>query len=333
MNIVRGLLAVLAMSGAASAMQPALAADAQHHIAFLSQFTNNGANQAVFTGLKNTAAKIGGIDVQIFDGQGSPTVQYNQIEDVIAGHKFDGIVLSPNDPQGVAAVTKDAIDAGIKVAVVIFPIGPKMDTLEKQVPGLVTTVASDPVTVARAQADAVGKYCADKNPCNVVALIGFRDASFDVLRQQVYHEVLDKMSNVKIVATVEGKYDPTVSLAAIQDVLQSNPKIDAIIAPSDQNIIGAQLALDDAGIDPASVYLIGQGASRVGVKALRDGKWAATISMRLETMGNVAMQGLSDAFAGKTVPDYTDPSLIDGSLIVTKAVLDKHPEFVGEWDQ
>jgi hypothetical protein len=52
------------------------------------------------------------------------------------------------------------------------------------------------------------------------------------------------------------------------------------------------------------------------------------------TMGEYALQALADAFAGKRVNPVVDSDKI-GPLpaLVTKAELDAHPDFKGEWAQ
>jgi ribose transport system substrate-binding protein len=71
---------------------------------------------------------------------------------------------------------------------------------------------------ATAQAEAVVKFCADKDPCNVVIMIGQLQFPFDNLRYQTYETVLAKHANIKVVATGEGSYSPDASLTAFQNI-------------------------------------------------------------------------------------------------------------------
>ena len=78
--------------------------------------------------------------------------------------------------------------------------------------GLTATAAGSPVYGATLQANEVVKYCADKDPCNTIIMIGQKIYPFDKLRYDTFLDILGKESNIKIVATVEGNYSPDVSL-------------------------------------------------------------------------------------------------------------------------
>src|SRR5260370_42586371 len=90
----------------------------------------------------------------------------------------------------IATAGGEATKAGLKVATTLFPIGPKLDTLEPQVEGLTATVASNPAIGAKEQAQAVVDYCNGKDPCNVVIIIGQKLYPFDNRHPQTFNEPL-----------------------------------------------------------------------------------------------------------------------------------------------
>ena len=328
-------LSALAIGLATWALAPSASlAAAKHRVAFLASSSENGFNQAIWEGVKKRAAELGDIDVEIFNGEFNAEKQNNQVEDLIASKKFDGIILEPNDSVGIANSLKDAIAANIKVVVTLFPVGPKLDTLEPQIPGLTATVASNPAIGAKVVADEVVKYCEGKNPCNVIVIVGQKIYPFDNLRYQTELEAFKSHPNIKVVGTVEGGYDPDKTMTGVQDVLQGHKDINAMIAMGDQMMVGAELAVKDAGLDIRKMLVIGGGASEIGVKAIREGRWTGTIAFFPVTMGEYSIQALADAFAGKKVNPVVDSDKI-GPLpaLVTKAELDAHPDFRGEWAQ
>ena len=308
-------------------------AAASHRVAFLASSSENGFNQAIWEGIKKRAAELG-IEVEIFNGEFNAEKQNNQVEDLVASKKFDGIILEPNDSVGIANALKDAIAADIKVVVTLFPVGPKLDTLEPQIPGLTATVASNPAVGAKVVADQVVKYCEGKDPCNVIVIVGQKIYPFDNLRYQTELDTFKSHPNIKVVGTVEGGYDPDKTMTGVQNVLQGHKDVDAMIAMGDQMMVGAELAAKDAGLDTSKMLVIGGGASEIGIKAIRDGRWTASIAFFPVTMGEYALQALADAFAGKQVNPVVDSDKI-GPLpaLVTKAELDAHPLFKGEWAQ
>jgi ribose transport system substrate-binding protein len=143
-----------------------------YSVAFLASSSQNGYNKAVWEGIQAKAKELGNVDVEIYDGEFDANVQFNQVQDVSTSGRYDGIVIVPNDNVGIAAAIPAAASANIPVATVLFPIGSDLQKLEPQVDGVVSTVASDPVEGATAQAERVVEYCADKDPCKVAIIIG-----------------------------------------------------------------------------------------------------------------------------------------------------------------
>jgi ribose transport system substrate-binding protein len=332
---LRVSLSALATGLVLWALAPGAAFSADsHRVAFLASSSENGFNQAIWEGIKKRAASLGNIDVEIFNGEFNAEKQNNQVEDLVASKKFDGIILEPNDSVGIANALKDAIAANIKVVVTLFPVGPKLDTLEPQIQGLTATVASNPAVGAKVVADQVVKYCEGKDPCNVVVIVGQKIYPFDNLRYQTELDTFKSHPNIKVVGTVEGGYDPDKTMTGVQDVLQGHKNIDAMIAMGDQMMVGAELAAKDAGLDTSKMLVVGGGASEIGIKAIREGRWTASIAFFPVTMGEYALQALVDAFAGKQVNPVVDSDKI-GPLpaLVTKSELEAHPDFKGEWAQ
>ncbi|MCX5497796.1 sugar ABC transporter substrate-binding protein [Kaistia dalseonensis] len=304
---------------------------ADYKVAYLAASSQNGFNQAIWAGVQK-AAKARGVEVEIFNGEFDATKQYSQIEDIVAGGKFQAIVITPNDSVGIATAVDEAIKAGVKVATTLFPIGPKLDVLEPQVPGLTTTVASNPAIGAKAQADAVIDFCKDKTPCKVAIIIGQKIYPFDNLRYETYLKALGEHKNIEIVATVEGNYDPDKAMTGMQDVLQAHKDINVVLSNADQHLVGAEIALQDAGIDVKSLYLIGGGANQIAIDAIKAGRWDATLAQLPQSEGEYALNGVVDALEGKATPAYTDEMTL-GTVppIITKQVLDAHPDYKPEW--
>lgn len=324
--IATALLAASLMSSTAMAQEPI-------RLAFLAASSQNGYNDATWQGVQAAAKEAGNVEVEIFDGEFNPATQFSQVEDIIAGGRFDGIIVAPNDTVGIATALEDATAEGLLVASVLFPVGPELTTMTPQVNGLTTTVALNPTEGAAAQAEEVVKFCEGKDPCNVVIMIGQMQFPFDNLRYTSMTEVLKQHANIKIVATGEGNYSPDQSLTAFQDIIQANPQIDAVLSNADQHLLGVEIALEDAGIDVASVYLIGGGLNQITVDKIREGQFDATLSGYPRSEGYLAAQALIKAKNGETVENWIDPSAnATNPLIVTKEWLDANPDFTAEWE-
>lgn len=319
----------------ATALTPLAAAaqDEPLRLAFLAASSQNGYNDATWQGVQAAAEEAGNVEVEIFDGEFNAAVQFSQVEDIVAGGRFDGLIIAPNDTVGIATALEDAIAADIKVATVLFPIGPELTMMEPQVEGLTVTVAMNPATGGAAQAEEVVKFCADKDPCRVVVIMGQLVFPFDNLRYEAMKAVLDQHPNIQIVATGEGNYSPDASLTTMTDILQANPDIDAVLSNADQHLIGAEIALEDAGIPVEDVFMIGGGLNQITVDSIRAGTVDATLAAFPRSEGYFAAQTLINQARGEEVPNWIDPAEISETpLIVTGEWLEAHPDFTAEWE-
>lgn len=318
-------------SGAGASQAGTAAGGGGKRVVLLASSSQNGYNQAVYQGMKDAAGKLGA-QVSILDGQFDAQVQFNQLQDAAASGRYDGIIIVPNDTVGIAAAVPAAADKKIPVVSVLFPIGNDLDKLEPQVPGIVSTVASPPAAGATKQAELVAEYCKDKNPCNVVLLIGQLRFPFDKLRHDSYQAVLKQHPNVKVVATAEGNYDRDASIKAMTDVIQANPEIHAVLSNADQQTVGAQVALESAGRDLSKIYLTGGGGTKEAIKAVRDGKWKADYVNFPVSMGSAALEQVMNALGGKPVQTVVDADKLGPvEPFVDKGILDKNPDFTGQW--
>ena len=280
------------------------------------------------------AASGAGFETAIFDGQFDAGLQYGQIEDVLASGNFDAFVVVPNDTVGISGAFEQVIAAGIPIVTTLFPIGPDLTKLTPQITGITSTVASDPVNGAAAQAENVAAYCETRDPCNVVILIGAKIFPFDNLRLETFRQTLSKYNNIKILAVGEGYYDPDTSLTAMTDILQANSDVHVILSNADQHLIGAEIALDGAGYDVPSLYMSGGGASGIAIDAIREGRWDVTLAHFPMTMGRLAGEQVIHAVQGKNVTNVIDMDTA-GPLpfIIDAGVLARNPGFTGEWEQ
>lgn len=328
---VKLLLASVALAFGGLTGSAALAKDFK--IAFFASSAQNGFNQAVYEGVVAKAKDLG-VETSIYDGQFDAARQYSQIEDVLAGNQFDAFIVVPNDTVGIAGAVEQVGAAGKPLVTALFPIGPDLTKLEPQVPGVTATVGSPPADGAKAQAEDVVKFCENKDPCNVVILIGQKIYPFDNLRYESYLSVLNTHPNIKVVATGEGNYDPDKSLTVMQDILQSNKDVHVVLSNADQHLVGAEIALRNAGYNVSDLYLSGGGAASIAIEAIREGRWHATLAYFPVTMGKLALETAVKKLKGEDVPTAIDMDKV-GPLpaLINKAVLDQHPDFKGEWAQ
>jgi ribose transport system substrate-binding protein len=216
---------------------------------------------------------------------------------------------------------------------VLNPIGPDISMMEPQVEGVVSTVASPPASGATLQAEAAADYCADIDPCKIALLAGQLNTPLDNARVDAWNAVLEQHDNISVVTTLEGNYDRDQSLGTVSNLLQSHPDINGIISNADQQTLGAQIALENAGIDPSSIYLTGGGGTEEAVQAVLDGQWTNDFLNYPKSMGREALEQVINSVQGNDVTTVIDAdSLGEFGPLVTRDDLEAHPEFTGEWN-
>lgn len=301
-------------------------------IVFFASSSQNGYNQATYVGVQRAATEDGNVMTEIQDGEFNAELQFNQVEDAVASGRFDGYVIVPNDPVGIAPAIEDALADG-PVATSLFPIGPDLDSIQPQVEGIITSAGQVSVS-SRDSANLVVDFCADKDPCRVIIMIGQLQFPFDNLRLQTFQEVLGAQPNIQILAVGEGNYSQDQSLTVMQDLLQAHPEFDALLSNADQHVTGAVIALQDAGADIESMWISGGGASQVAIDGINSGLWDASMAFFPETEGYLAAKNVIAKIRGQDFDDVNDVNVVNdlGVSIVTADVLASNPDWEAEWE-
>jgi ribose transport system substrate-binding protein len=326
----RGFVRLLAVGAAAafviSACGSSPATTSSNKVKKLAFFGFAAANsfaQATWAGVQESAQKAG-VEAKFFDPNFDSTKQVAQIQDAIATGQYQAFVVQSNDGNAVVPPIKDAIKAGITVVGEFTPIGPRYDTIDPQVPGLIF-VGEAPVWNGKSLGELGVKACGTKNPCKVAYLEGFKALPLDNARTAAVKAALTSSPSVQIVASVEGGYTQASGLKAAQNVLQAHPDINVMIGSS-QAIEGATQAIKDAGLG-GKIALIGNGGSTQAVAAVKDGSWFACYIIAEKSSGAKAAQLAIDAGNGKTVPSSFDTRQIQNPL----GTKDNLGSFVGEY--
>ncbi len=274
------------------------------HIALFVPTQGNTYEEARQNGAKDEAAKLNA-DVTAFSGDSDPLKQINQIQDAISSKKFDALVIHPIDSTAVVPAIQDALKAGLVVVGADSPIGPNADSLDPYPPGVVAFIGRTGKATGEWLGQATLKACGQKNPCNVVYLIGIQALTIDQVRYQSFQDTLKTNPNIKIVAFQEGSYDQNKSYSVMQNIYQANPQIDVVASSGDQMTLGAEKAAKDAG--RTGIAFIGNGASKEGCAELKSGGFFATIADIPYTQGQLVVETAVKAVRG----DMSFPKSVD----------------------
>jgi ribose transport system substrate-binding protein len=333
------LLLVLALGpigqGAAQTGTPAaggaspVASGPPVRLAFFMASAANSYAQAQLEGV-NEAAQALNATVDTFDGQFDTQQQYSQMQDAIASDRFDGFIVSPNDGNALAPVIEEAIAAGITVGCVLAPCGPSFDTLEPQIEGQVVYAGIPFKDNGADIGEIVVQACEGKDPCQVAYIPGLPELPLESARLEGFRSVVDAAPNIDLTITSAGEYLAETALPVAQDILQANPEIDVIASSGDQMIVGAEQAVDDAGL-AGQVALVGNGGGETAVQAVREGRWFGTAAAYPRSEGRVATEYVVRAVRGEAVQPMgfgsQDLSGGFGPLVTQENAND----FVAEW--
>ncbi|WP_303850271.1 ribose ABC transporter substrate-binding protein RbsB [Seleniivibrio woodruffii] len=253
-------------------------------------------NNPFFVTLKDGAvgeAKKAGINLIVLDSQNDPAKEIANVEDLLS-KGVAAILINPTDSDAVGNAIKMANRA--KIPVITLDRGANAGTV-------VSHIASDNVAGGKM----AGKFIADKlgKKGNVVELEGIPGTSAARDRGKGFNEAL-KGSAVKVVARQAADFDRTKGLNVMENILQSQPKIDAVFAHNDEMALGALRAVQAA---KKNIMVVGFDATDDAVKAVKDGKMAATVAQQPAFIGAKGVETAKAVLEGKKVQAYVPVGL------------------------
>jgi inositol transport system substrate-binding protein len=174
------------------------------------------------------AKKYKNIDLKVFDGQANDDTENSLIENAIT-NKFDVIIIQPNNGESQRPYAVKVINAGI------FLI-----TTNARIAGIAgaSSVDADPYEQAAVNARVAVKQVPQN--AKVVVLDG-PPGNFhaDSRRVSWQNEFFSKRPDVKIVGEQIAHWNKDEAMRYMEDWVQANPKIDAIISMNDNMAAGA----------------------------------------------------------------------------------------------
>ena len=237
-----------------------------------------------------------GINLITVDAQDDPAKQIASVEDLIQ-KKVKVILINPTDSDAVANVVKQATAAGIAVV-----------SLDRSVNGaeVASHIASDNVAGGKLAAEFLLEKLGGKG--NLVELEGVPGTSAARERGQGFHSVVDGKDGVKLVARQPADFDRAKGLSVTENILQGNKDVQGVFAHNDEMALGAQKAVEAAGLK--NVVVVGFDATPDAVAAVKAGSLAATVQQKPDLIGQYGVQTAKKLIDGQTV-DKSIPVPLD----------------------
>jgi ribose transport system substrate-binding protein len=250
-------------------------------------------NNPFFVSLKEgaeKAAKEANVELTVVDAQNDSAKQINDIEDLIQ-QGVDLILVNPTDSSAITSAIESANNANIPVI-----------TVDRSAEGgeVVSHIASDNVAGGKMAGEFLIEQLKDGG--NIVELEGIPGSSAARERGEGFHQVIDKASNIKVVAKQAADFDRAKGLSVMENILQSQSDIKAVFAHNDEMALGALEALEARGMK--DVIVVGFDATEDAVKAVKEGKMAATVAQKPELIGENAVKTALKVLNGEKVEKF-----------------------------
>jgi len=252
-----------------------LKADKPYKLAFFVKNVVNPFWKAARKGGDDAAAKYGVQLIHYAPTQPDNTPEQTRImEDVIAKKEVDGIVFVPTDFKAQVAVVEKANKAGIP----IYNYCNQMAGGE-----VVSYVGSDDFVIGQQIIEWLAKDMGGKG--NLILLEGVPGAITAENRKRGWQDALKKYPNFKVLASQAADYSRAKAVQVTENLLQSQPNVDAIVGANDETALGAIAALEGVG-KAGKVRVTGVDAlSPDTMQAIKDGKLSASVDYGGYEMG------------------------------------------------
>ncbi|QXG75313.1 ABC transporter substrate-binding protein [Modestobacter sp. L9-4] len=245
--------------------------------------------------IKDEAAKIGVGELLVTNANAQLTKQISDIQDLL-NQGAQALIVAPVNSDGLDPALAAAKAKGVPVL-----------TIDRKV---TNTACSDYLAFIGSDFEEQGKRAADAmataagGPAKVAILLGSSGNNVTDLRTSGFvDQVKAEHPELEIVAQQTGDFERAKGQSVAEQLLQSNPDINAIYAENDEMGLGAVQAVLSAGKQPGTdVKIVSIDGTKNAVQALVDGQYNGVIESN-PRFGPLAFSTLQDFMDGKEIPE------------------------------
>lgn len=155
---------------------------------------------------------------------------------------------------------------------------------------------------------------------NAVEIFGRLGTESGMQKSAGFQKALKKYPNIKLVASQPANFERATAMSVMENILQSQSKIDAVYAANDDMALGVIQAMKAANRLEGTI-IVGTDGIDDAREAIRRGEMRATIATPPYRQGYIAVQVAVAIARGEKVPGFVK----EANLLVTEENLD-------EWD-
>jgi galactofuranose transport system substrate-binding protein len=237
-----------------------------------------------------------GIDLLTTNAEASAPKQISDIRDMIA-QGADILIVAPLQEQGLAPAFEAANEAGVPVFLI------DRESAGEPCEDFITFMGSNFYRQGEQAAHELAKLTDEE--ANVAVLEGVPGASVTIDRTEGFEDALEEYSDMEIVASQTANFLRAEGQQVMEQLIQSNPDINAVYGQNDEMALGAVQALRDAGLDPGEeVKVVSIDGTAGAVQAIINGDMNAVIETN-PRFGPLAFDTIEDFLAGEPIPQKT----------------------------
>lgn len=234
-------------------------------------------------------AKEMGHEIVVLDSQNDPSKELGNVEDLLI-KGIDVLLINPTDSDAVVSAVKAANRNKVPVI-----------TLDRASNGgkVVTHIASDNVAGGELAGNFIVEKLNGKNN-KVVELEGIPGTTAARDRGEGFNKAAQ--NKLDIVAKQAADFDRTKGLNVMENILQAQSEVNAVFAHNDEMALGALKAIEASG--KTDVIIVGFDATEDAVKAVKEGKLAATVAQKPAEIGAKGIEAADKIVKKETVPQF-----------------------------
>jgi ABC-type sugar transport system substrate-binding protein len=263
---------------------------------------NNPFWQIVWDGAKAMAGKWLGVveyTVNAPTSESDVATQIAQLEDAITTGA-NALVVAPTDASALNPTFDRAKAAGIPVLII---------DSNTTWPDKLTFIGTDNVAGGKL----AGEYlCSQVGKGGKVAIVTGQETSASIQDRVKGAQAAFDACGAQVVAKVNGQHSREGGLSAMEDILTSNPDVQAVFAINDNSALGAVEALKGAS-KVGKVLVVGFDANPDAVTSILAGEMSASVAQAPANMGGYGIAWGLNALLGLKV----EPLVDTGTTLVT----------------
>jgi ribose transport system substrate-binding protein len=206
------------------------------------------------------------VELELVEGGAASAEQIGNLETLISSEP-DALVILPHEGQALTEISIRAMDAGIPVI--------NLDRIFDSPLAYRNWIGGDNYGMGVSAAHYIGQELPDGG--SIAEIQGIASLELTQQRSQGFADTLAAhYPNIEVVAQQSADFTPDSGQEVMSNVLQAQPQLDAVWNHDDDQGVGVEAAVNEAGRD--EFFMVGgAGSTHVMESIQNDGIWKATV--------------------------------------------------------